>query len=453
MHTLVFDIGKTHKKCLVFGPDGDVLAEEETRLPATVDEDGHPAEDVQLLTAWVQAGYRRWTTDPRFQIVAVNAAAYGASFVHVDADGEPVFPLYDYLKPFPEAIRDRFLADYGPEAALTVATASPWLGMLNSGLQLYWLRHRHPEAWARVRWSLHLPQYVAGLLSGHWHNEYTSLGCHTMLWDFSRQALHAWVAREGVDRVLPPPVAAGASWQGPDGRRFGPGIHDSSAALVPFFHLCREPFILISTGTWCITLNPFATEPLTLAELQRDCLYYLGYHGQPVKASRLFLGREHEVQVARLAAHFGLPEDHYRTLRPDSALFAALAAGELGQAPFVPEAMSPQGVPPAATQWELSGYPHYAAAYHDLMRELTAQVASSVGWVAGHTPPGKIFVDGGFARNPVFLAALQQQLPQAQLHTAHIPQATALGAALAVQDPQAGFSLRALDFRKISEYL
>lgn len=451
MHTLIFDIGKTHKKCLVFGPDGSVLAEEETRLPETTDDEGHPAEDIHLLTAWVEEGYRRWTTDRRFQIGAVNAAAYGASFVHLDAQGQPVFPLYDYLKPFPVTLRDRFLAHYGPEAALTVATASPWLGMLNSGLQLYWLRHRDPEAWARVQWSLHLPQYVAGLLSGRWQNEYTSLGCHTLLWDFSRQALHHWVIREGVDRVLPPPVAAAAVTLGPDGRRFGPGIHDSSAALVPFFGLARAPFLLISTGTWCITLNPFATDPLREDELRRDCLYYLGYHGQPVKASRLFLGREHEVQVARLARHFGQAEDHYRHLRPDPGLFAGLAAGRLGQAPFFPEVLPRQDAAFSGTSWEVSGYPHYAAAYHDLMRALTARVAESVAWVSGTAHPDKIFVDGGFARNPVFLAALQQQLPQAILQTAHIPQATALGAALAVQPDNPHFSSSALDFRKISE--
>ena len=36
----------------------------------------------------------------------------------------------------------------------------------------------------------------------------------------------------------------------------GAGLHDSSAALIPYLSAFREPFILLSPGTWCISLNP-----------------------------------------------------------------------------------------------------------------------------------------------------------------------------------------------------
>lgn len=37
----------------------------------------------------------------------------------------------------------------------------------------------------------------------------------------------------------------------------GVGIHDSSASLVPYLQNSVDDFILVSTGTWCISMNPF----------------------------------------------------------------------------------------------------------------------------------------------------------------------------------------------------
>ena len=86
----------------------------------------------------------------------------------------------------------------------------------------------------------------------------------------------------------------------------GTGIHDSSAALAPYFYDGTEPFVLISTGTWCITMNPFNETPLTKAELEADCLCYLSVQQTPVKASRLFMGHIHDVNLKHIAAHFGV---------------------------------------------------------------------------------------------------------------------------------------------------
>src|SRR5258708_25986745 len=84
----------------------------------------------------------------------------------------------------------------------------------------------------------------------------------------------------------------------------GIGLHDSSAAMIPYLESFQEPFVLISTGTWCISMNSFNKTPLTVAELQKDCLCYMSYRGRPVKSSPLFAGYEHEQQVKRLGAHF-----------------------------------------------------------------------------------------------------------------------------------------------------
>ena len=50
--------------------------------------------------------------------------------------------------------------------------------------------------------------------------------------------------------------------------RVGIGIHDSSAALLSYIRCDRKPFVLVSTGTWSIALNPFNEQLLTTSELK-----------------------------------------------------------------------------------------------------------------------------------------------------------------------------------------
>src|SRR5690606_24799881 len=104
----------------------------------------------------------------------------------------------------------------------------------------------------------------------------------------------------------------------------GTGLHDSSAALIPYLVSFAKPFILISTGTWCISFNPFNMSPLTKEELKADCLCYMQYQGTPVKASRLFAGYEHEQEVKRIGAHFNQSTAKYRSLSFDTSFLNKL---------------------------------------------------------------------------------------------------------------------------------
>nr|GFD24212.1 hypothetical protein [Tanacetum cinerariifolium] len=165
-----------------------------------LDDDGFPCDHLPRLTQWMQDHWHRLRHHPHYTVKGVNFTAYGASFVHLGADGEPVLPLYNYLKPIPEDLAARFYAELAesPED-FTATTCSPKLGMLNSGLQLYWLKHAKPEQYAKIHTSLHLPQYLSYLLTGEKFSDFTSVGCHTALWNFERGQYHDWVQREGLD--------------------------------------------------------------------------------------------------------------------------------------------------------------------------------------------------------------------------------------------------------------
>ena len=149
---LILDIGKTNKKCFVFDEDYRIVYEKSTQLAETTDEDSEPCEDLELLQHWVLTSVREILSDHRFQIRAINVTTYGASLVHLDAEGQPLTPLYNYLKPFPDDLRKQFFDTYGAESKIALETASPILGNLNSGLQLYWLKHRKPLIFRQIKW-------------------------------------------------------------------------------------------------------------------------------------------------------------------------------------------------------------------------------------------------------------------------------------------------------------
>ena len=400
----ILDIGKTNKKCLVFDANYQLVYEQTAQLPETCDEEGETCEDVALLRQWVLDTVRAVAQDTRFQIRAFHATSYGASWVHVDAAGEALTPLYNYLRPFPEELKKQFFERYGAELTIARETASPILGNLNSGWQLYWLKHRRPAVFRQIKWSLHLPQYIGFLirlaLDGQaepvWASEITSVGCHTLLWDMQQNEYHRWVNAEGLLEKFPPFWPARQVLPGrAELPQTGIGLHDSSAALIPYLACFEEPFLLLSTGTWCISLNPFNDEPLSAAELEQDCLCYLSYDGRPVKAARYFGGRVYEDGLRALAAQFELEEHFFHNIDPDEPS-------------------------------------ERAKAYDRLMQEIVEDQVRSTRLALGRSPVRRIVVDGGFAQNALYLRLLAKAFPELEVFSATMPQATALGAALAI---------------------
>jgi sugar (pentulose or hexulose) kinase len=423
---LIYDIGKTNKKVLVFSKSGEIIDEYAEQFEETADEDGFSCDDLEKLTEWVLGQYDLLRKNEKYEIKAINFATYGASFVHIDENGKPLTPLYNYLKPFPDSLKEKFLTAYFHSSTdeFALQTASPFMGMLNSGLQLYWLKHSQPQVWEKIKYSLHLPQYLSYLFTGNVLSDYTSVGCHTGLWSVNNNQYHSWVVAENIQEKLPTltnnPIAGYKN-----DIAIGTGLHDSSSALIPYLQQYKEPFLLISTGTWCINLNPFNTEPLTPEELQKDCLCYLQANSKPVKASRIFLGREHEYQTKRIAAHFAVAEDFYKSIKEPSHTISNH---------FIPSCMEGSGPLPQkqSAEWDLHPFNSAQEAYTSLLKGLTGLLNISIDLV-NTTAVKQFFIDGGFAANSLFRYFLQQQYPGISITTVDFPQATALGAYLNIK--------------------
>lgn len=424
----IFDIGKTNKKAFLFNESYQIVWENSVNLPETVDEDGFPCEDIVALKDWFLSCWEQMKSQTQYHLKAVNFSTYGASFVYIDEEGNPLTPLYNYLKPYPEKLKNKFYTKYKGEEVFAVKTASPVLGSLNSGMQIYRLKKENPAVFSKVKYCLHLPQYMSFLLTKQGYTDITSIGCHTNLWNFDKMKYHKWIRKQNIDEKLPPIHNSEDAVIIENDIAVGIGLHDSSSALIPYMINFEDPFVLLSTGTWVITMNPFNDKKLTFEELQNDCLCFLHYKGKPVKASRLFAGNEHEIQSVKLATHFGVAVDSYKHVLYDKDIITELRAkfeqytkGDseiLKDCPF--------------NKRDLSNFKNYDVAYHQLMLDLIAQQIVSTNLVIQNSPVKKVFVDGGFSKNSIYMNLLAEAFPTMEVYAASMAQASSLGAALAI---------------------
>jgi sugar (pentulose or hexulose) kinase len=403
----VFDIGKTNKKVFLWDTALEIVFEKQQTFAEVVDEDGFACEDLPALKQWIIQSFTELCQMPEFELIGLNFSAYGASFVYVDRTGEPVAQLYNYLKPMATPFP---YSEFGGEAEFARKTASPILGNLNSGLQVYESTFR--PFWPEVYKAVHFPNYLASLFTGKLFSEITSIGCHTALWDFDKGQYHSWVSL--IEDYLAA-ISAETSLE-IDGIHYGLGLHDSSAALVPYLRTVSSDFVLLSTGTWCIAMHPFNESPLTAHELASDVLCYLQPNGKPVKASRLFGGHFHEEQVARMEKHFG---GSFKDCQfSDSVFELKPTASSVFECAFASR--------------DLHDFADLASAYDQFMVDLVSQQVYSLNLLLKDAPVKQLLVDGGFSKNDWYMSLLAQAFPEMEIYAAEVAQASALGAALMV---------------------
>jgi len=429
--TAIFDIGKTNKKFFLFDEEYKEVYKEYVRFNEIEDEDGHPTENLKALQDWLKSVFEKMVKHPLYNIKAINFSTYGASFVHLDENGEVLTPLYNYTKPLDKSIVTSFLEKYGPKEDFLITTGCFDLSLLNSGMQLYWLKYNKPETFKKIKYSLHLPQYLSYIFTGIPLSEYTSIGCHTALWDYKKRDYHRWVYSEGLNQILPTIVSTETSINmNYDGHhiKVGIGIHDSSAALLPYVRSVNKKFVLVSTGTWSIALNPFTDYPGFQIAKNKDFINYMRIDGKPVKATRLFLGNEYKIQVSKLDKYFNVPEDYHRHVKLDCDIYSEIIQNF--QHMFRWESITDDEMP---TETKIP-YDKFEYAYHQLMMELSHLQIKSIKKVIGDDDIKRIYVDGGFSDNDLYIKLLSHHFSDKKLRTTDASLGSALGAAIVISD-------------------
>ncbi|REG89453.1 FGGY-family carbohydrate kinase [Winogradskyella sediminis] len=425
----IFDIGKTNKKFFLFDTNYNEVYKEYTTLEEIVDEDGFPTEDIHALQKWIQLVFKNILDSNTYTITAVNFSTYGASLVHLDKNGDLLTPLYNYLKPIPSDILEQFNNTYGD---ISIETGAPPSGMLNSGMQLYWLKYKQPDVFKNISYSLHLPQYLSYMFTGVPLSEFTSIGCHTSLWDYGKKDYHSWVYKEDIDQILPPIVSTEtciSKYYNGKRIKIGVGIHDSSSALIPYLKGSKKPFVLVSTGTWSVSLNPYSDVSLTNEALQNDTINYMKVNGKPVKSAKLLLGKEYIHQITQLSQYFDVPLDQHKSVAFNSQIFDRLSHNfdPCFKWKYIDNTETPE-------KTNLK-FDNYQDAYHQLMIELIDLQIQSIKTTLGtNSSIKRLYIDGGFSDNDVFIKLLTHRLRNLKVRSTCSSLGSALGAAIVIMD-------------------
>ena len=427
----IFDIGKTNKKIILFDDSLKVVFEKGERFAEVLDDDNFLGDDIELIESWVNKVLDELMSSGDYNIKALNFSTYGASLIYLDEKGDRLTPIYNYLKELPKEISNEVYANNGGLLEFSRKTASPVLGFLNSGLQIKWLQKEKPEVYSKVKNVLHFPQYLSYKFTGKITSEYTSIGCHTALWDFDNKQYHPWV--ETLDLKLPDPISNSTVFESNIGGhkvKVGVGIHDSSSALVPYLFSNKKEFILVSTGTWCIAMNPFNKEPLTQYELNDDCLCFLSVKQEQVKSSRFYMGYIHEVNAKLISDHFNVATDSFKNVKLDKEVIDKLNHKFGSDRVFfkkgIPENFIDNSV-------DLSQFNTYSEAYHQLIIDLTWYSIKSIENVIPRSDTSdKIFITGGFAKNDIYIKLLSGYFIDKDIYTSEVDNASALGAAAVI---------------------
>jgi L-fuculokinase len=353
----------------------------------------------------------------RFSIEAISTTTHGCAGVLMQSGG-PALPPLDYEF---DGFGD-IDADYDAARPHFDEARSPHLSRgLNLGRHLFYYERHYPAQFKQATAFLTYAQYFAWRLGGAIASEVTSLGAHTDLWRPNEGDLSSMVDALGWRRLFPPrrkawdtlgtlkPEIANTTGLSADVRIIC-GAHDSNAALVPHLLSRREPFTVISTGTWVIIMAVGGKGQL---DPEADMLANVDVRGEPVPTARFMGGREYAVLAG------GSPVD-----ADEADVGAIIASGVLALPAF-----SDQGGPFASRKGVIDGLapttPKARAALATLYSALmTAHMLRRL------EAPGELIVEGGFARSPAFAAVLARLMAGRRVVIAPISAGAAAGAAM-----------------------
>jgi L-fuculokinase len=413
----VFDLGKTNMKVVVFDDAGKVVAERGHPNASLIPDARWPYRRLYTEGAWAFLIGALKELGAQFPVEAISISAHGAAGV-LAGEKDAALPAVDYEFDIDEDVA----AEYDKVRPPFEETLSPYLPRgLNLGRQIYYLQRRFPTEFAAARAFLAYPQYWAWRLSGVMATEVTSVGSHTDLWRPNEGRLSSMVEKLGWRRLFPPlrnawdtlgtlrPEVAAATGLAPNVRVVC-GAHDSNASLVPHLVTRRDPFTVISTGTWVIIM---AVGGKSRLDPKADMLANVDVRGSPVPTARFMGGREFAALAGDAPAEAG--EADVAAVVESGALALPAFCDQGG--PFAGRKGRIEGEAPATPEARAALATLYAGLMTaHLLHRLDAQ--------------GDLIVEGGFTRTPAFAAVLAGLMPDRHVVVAPMSAGAAAGAAL-----------------------
>jgi sugar (pentulose or hexulose) kinase len=451
----VIDIGMTNKKVAVYD---DTLTPVDARYrnfpPLLVD--GLETHDLAAMEDWFTEQVAQYAR--LYPIKGIALSTHGATFVGVGKDGTPSMPCVYYTHEPGDTFHERFYARFGSPEALQEETGTPaFKALINTGKGILFAQERYPEGFKQTVQLLLYPQYWGFRFSGKTGTEGTYMGCHSYLWD-QRHGWFSSVAQGlGVTALIPNRLRTSWDVLGTLSPAFARktglkeeviltlGIHDSNASLLPHFAKHGERgFVLNSTGTWCVIMNPVEVYGFAPEELGKVVFFNISAFGTPVKTAIFRGGQEFETWSRLLMDIHGRQDLPPFAVSPYRSLLAEKTAF------LMPELTPGSGQFPRSTPRvieERREYPFTAIAQKNQIPQVFKHYEQGIALLGislvmqtltalertGLVPGTKIFTEGGFRKDEAYHALLAAALPNNPVFLTDIAEASALGAAMTVK--------------------
>lgn len=436
------DAGSSRIRAVAFALDGRVVAQADRPTPYRRPGPGLAELDAEELVACTVAtlgALAKALDDPR-RVVGLAVASVGEAGVLLDARDQPLAPILAWFDARPSAERPRALTQLSAERLAQVAgvTLDPILGLL----KLLWYARNLPEAFARARRWLHIADWLAFRLGGAPATD-TSLASRSGLLDLERACWSEELAQAlGLSSALLPAIL-------PTGTSIGTLRPELAAAIG------LSPATVIAVGGYDHAMGALAVG----AEEPGSALDSMG------TAEGLLLPLRAPVRDGRLAAH-GFNQILIHADRPIACALTGLATSaaaiDWAHALLAParsrEALlaAAAAVPPGAggvffvPHLRFASPPAHVCEARGVFFGLSTQTDAAVLFRAvlegvaldwqhilialcetlGEPLPARILAIGGGARNALLLT-IKASLAGRPIAAAEMPEATALGAALA----------------------
>lgn len=393
----VLDVGKSNVKLSAVDPDGHVLETLSTPNPVLP---GPPwrHHDLKFLNDWVLTGLADLCRAHAIGHFISTGHGSGGVLVHGDPDQDgdgAALSMPDYEEPLDEAIA----RDYAPQAGGFLDRGSAiMMASFHTGRQIFRAEREQPQAFAKARHFLGIPQYWAWRLSGVAVSEVTILGAQSHLWNVAHARWAPIVIARGWQHLMPPIVPAcqdlgpirpalAQRYGLPLGLRVHAGSHDSSTNFHRFHASGMSDICIVSTGTWIVAM----ADRIDIARLDeaRGMTCNADVSGAPLGGALSMGGREYPAvagpqpqgamaDMARIAAMIARGTMALPSFGQDDSQFP----GSAGRGRII-------GPPPDTAEDRLAVAVLYLAL-------LTVECANAL------APDRPWILDGSFLRDPAF---------------------------------------------------
>jgi len=456
----VIDIGMTNKKIAVYDESLRQLDAKYRNFKPKIVNDLE-THDLEGMEEWFITELKN--AAEKYPIKALAVTAHGATFVCVGKDGKPCLPCVFYTHEPGEEFHRRFYECFGKPEDLQARTGTPaFKAMINPAKGLFFAREQFSEDFKNVTAVLPYPQYWGYRFTGKMGVETTYMGNHTYLWDQVDNTLSTVAHELGIASFLPDKLYKSWDILGTLSEEFAAktglpkntvvtmGIHDSNSALLPHFAKKGERgFILNSTGTWCVIMNPVTQYSFAPDELGKVVLFNISAFGSPVKTAIFLGGLEFEIWSEFFMKQYdrsdmpGWDEGLYRSILKEKKLFLLpeIKQGS-GQFPSSKARIVYDGKdyifnggdspPPGIVEYEKS--------IAVLRISLVLQTLTALERI-GIKDGTEVYTEGGFRKDESYNRLLASALSKNKVCLTGIDEATALGAAMTAKIALSGKSI------------